>query len=247
MFWISPYIVPWLFIAIVMIVVWRATRDYYLNYVKVTTKLYTRALIGRLSAAFVACNVVILVVSFMCSAGRSGSFDQLRTGSYAQAAAEFGLQAGQRYPLAIGDSLYGSVAGDVSTTAGLFTATSAIDLRPATSVTLNFARGTDAWTTTISTELIQWHTDQSAEEQPAMAILFKPGGYGSSSLWDNETEGTIALSNGALGYVSWFTHADTSLNDAGWSAGLAPVVNRGASRVDIWLSPELYKQITGQS
>lgn len=250
MFWIDPYFIPLAIMAVGLIFALCATVSEY-NYgisqvnqhsdkqeratalTRMKKFLWLKA-VGFVVVAVIVCNVVTIVFSWIGAGSDNG-----RSGSYPQAATEFGLQAQTEYPLTIGGTAVGGTAGTIST--GFFSTAAITDLRPASAVNLSFSYEGSSWIVTIPTDVIEFHLVN--DRAPSVALTFKSGAYGYRATWDNQTTSAFGLSNGMLGYVWWYTNPDISLSEAGKRDGLPPIINNGVSHVDITLPEALYNQV----
>lgn len=246
MVWIDPYVVPLVFLALVVgFAAWlimdyfrveraRATDSYWSKETSVKRlgqlkKQYPWAMVGGILVAIIAANLLTWGISAWNGSTMS------RTGNYQEAAAEFGLEDGRQYPLSIG-GVYGGTQGSIS----YFSANAITDLRPATALNLSFSHEGRSWITTIPTDLITFHIDN--DKPSSVSVNLKHYSYGIEATWDNQLESYNGLSNGMMGSVYQFAH-EIRLSEAGQRDGLAPVVNRGVTHVDITLSEALYNQV----
>jgi|GEM_PF-3657776 len=177
-------------------------------------------------------NVATAIVSGVANSGISRA-------SAHEAAAGFGFESGESYPVQIGSRIDGS-AGEGYFYGGIFSNGGSISIQPGSALPVSFSDGERSYILEIPTSQVTFVQDASAES--TSIELYLVDAVGDFGKYTRECEPAILslmLGTHCADDQTYENYEDTQRR------GLGPIVSDNFDSATIKLSPDLYQQLLG--
>ena len=192
--------------------------------------------------SFIAFIVLYSAANLVVATAAYAFAPSTREASTIDIAAHFGLESGKEYPLILGDT-QGGTLGSASQRYGLFGASTAVDLRPTTTVSVGFQKEESWWQLTLPTDTTTFERGSDSS-----VTIWLVDSKDTSATWGNYWEQTWGECNWEY-HNFWFvcTHeleSETFVIDKDTERlGLATVVNQNFSSATIRLNEEQHSAL----